>query len=67
MKSYRISTDSPPDPASDKHPLAAEGGMTTASSTPHDPYATLDDLMVVVEALCPQWPTRPLFKGRTIL
>ncbi len=29
----------------------------------------LDDLMVVVEALCPVWPERPLFKdtGRMLL
>jgi hypothetical protein len=24
-----------------------------------DPYAALDDLMCVVEALCPIWPQRP--------
>lgn len=27
-----------------------------------DPYAVLDDLMVVVEALCPRWPERGAFR-----
>lgn len=26
-----------------------------------DPYAALDDLMCVIEALCPIWPPRPIF------
>lgn len=26
-----------------------------------DPYFVLDQLMVVVEALCPVWPPRPTF------
>lgn len=26
-----------------------------------DPYLALDQLMVVVEALCPVWPSRPTF------
>jgi hypothetical protein len=45
-----------------EHPLAADGGITTSPSTTGDPYATLDDLMVVVEALCPRWPSRDTFK-----
>lgn len=28
-----------------------------------DPYEALDDLMVVVEALCPRWPMRGIFKS----
>lgn len=67
MKSSKPSTDSSPAPTADKHPLAVEGGVVSVASAPRDPYAALDDLMVVVEALCPQWPARPLFKGRTIL
>jgi hypothetical protein len=30
-----------------------------AHTAPIDPFQTLDDLMVVVEALCPEWPARP--------
>lgn len=67
MKSYKLSTNSPPDIAADAHPIVGEGGIVAATSTPRDPYAALDDLMVVVEALCPQWPARPLFNGRTVL
>jgi hypothetical protein len=26
---------------------------------PADPFQALDELMVVLEALCPRWPTRP--------
>jgi hypothetical protein len=33
-------------------PLASSSG---------DPYLALDQLMVVVEALCPVWPSRPTF------
>lgn len=39
-------------------PLAAEGGVTIAVTDARDPYEVLDDLMVVVEALCPIWPAR---------
>lgn len=41
--------------------LAAEGGVTEASCDGREPFAALDDLMVVVEALCPQWPARATF------
>lgn len=30
-------------------------------SSSGDPYLALDQLMVVVEALCPVWPSRPTF------
>lgn len=56
-----------PDCASDAHPIAGEDGVVAPRPIARDPYAALDDLMVVVEALCPQWPARPLFKGRTVL
>lgn len=44
-------------------PLAAEGGLP--GSPPHkgDPYEALDDLMVVIEQLCPRWPQRGTFKA----
>lgn len=42
--------------------LAAEGGApATATVASRDPYEALDDLMAVVEALCPSWPERPGF------
>jgi hypothetical protein len=41
--------------------LAAEGGVTVGVQDPREPFAALDDLMVVVEALCPAWPPRDAF------
>jgi len=50
---------------SPEQPLVEAGGVRDPADlerpTPvGDPYAALDDLMVVVEALCPTWPERPL-------
>lgn len=39
-------------------PLAVEGGVTIALPETRDPFEVLDDLMAVVEALCPTWPQR---------
>ena len=47
-------------------PLAAAGGITIAPVGTRDPYEALDDLMVVVEALCPAWPTRDTFKAGSL-
>ncbi|MGD9597390.1 MAG: hypothetical protein AB7G76_03345 [Steroidobacteraceae bacterium] len=30
-----------------------------ATSAERDPYEALDDLMCVLEELCPRWPPRP--------
>ncbi len=38
-------------------PLARDAGVVVAPQL-RDPYAALDDLMMVVEALCPTWPDR---------
>lgn len=47
--------------------LVAEGGMPPAPlARERDPYEVLDDLMVVVEALCPRWPPREPFKAEGI-
>ncbi len=42
----------------DTTPLAVEGGVTIALQETRDPFEVLDDLMTVVEALCPTWPPR---------
>lgn len=52
MKSY---------PKSTEH-FVAEGGMAPSASTEKDPFQALDDLMVVIEALCPVWPQRKTFE-----
>ena len=46
----------------DNYPVVAEGGIKIPVSPSNDPYAQLDDLMKVVEALCSTWPERGMFK-----
>jgi len=41
--------------------------VTDASCDGREPFAALDDLMVVVEALCPQWPARASFGPMPLL
>ena len=56
-----------PAPSRDSEPLlVADGGIDTAVVSLRDPYEVLDDLMVVVEALCPRWPARETFKAEGI-
>ncbi len=44
--------------------FTADGGLErTATESERDPFKALDELMVVVEALCPTWPERPTFEG----
>ncbi len=47
------------DPSS--HLLSADGGVEPHPDGSADPFQTLDDLMHVVEALCPTYPTRETF------
>jgi hypothetical protein len=44
----------------EKPALVGAGGLPRQGPAASDPFADLDDLMVVVEALCPVWPERPL-------
>ena len=48
-------------------PFAAEGGLDAALAVPgiEDPYQALDNLMAVVEALCPIWPPRETLRPTT--
>ena len=41
--------------------LAADGGAPAGPPRHGDPFEALDDLMTVVEALCPEWPPRSGF------
>jgi hypothetical protein len=52
-----------------EQPFAQAGGVNLPHATEDDPYRVLDDLMVVVEALCPEWPERELFytSGKMLL
>ena len=48
---------------SDK-PFAADGGITLVpAATGRDPFEAFDDLMTVIEALCPVWPSREIFSS----
>ena len=44
-----------------KPPIAASAGLQSVPPRPADPYQALDELMAVVEVLCPVWPPRPPF------
>jgi len=43
------------------HPLSSEGGLHWPAHDRHDPFEAVDELMQVVEALCPTWPSRAPF------
>lgn len=46
-----------------EYPIAAEGGVVAPVADVQDPFETLDNLMFVVEALCPTWPQRETFSS----
>jgi len=47
-----------------EQPLADSGGRRPPAVVDfEDPYRALDELMAVVEELCPEWPTRSCFDG----
>ena len=60
MNSSPISTDLQ-GPAPRRDLLVAGGGIRVPVQPMRDPFEALDDLMVVVEALCPRWPSRESF------
>ncbi len=51
-------------PTGDGQPFAADGGIThVPEATGRDPFEALDDLMTVIEVLCPVWPNRGTFSS----
>lgn len=46
---------------SNDQPLAGGGGILAPMPHDDDPYRTLDELMAVIEVLCPVWPQRESF------
>jgi hypothetical protein len=42
--------------------LVAEGGVQRAAADRREPFQVLFELMVVIEALCPVWPQREVFR-----
>jgi hypothetical protein len=56
-------SERPPEP-----PFAADAGIQSFAARTEDWLRALDDLMVVVEALCPRWPARaPFARSPTML
>jgi hypothetical protein len=51
---------------SPEHPLSSEGGLHWPAVESRDPFEAVDDLMQVVEALCPTWPRRDPFPSSAI-
>lgn len=52
----------------DTHLISAASRLSVDAAQPgaavhseREPYEALDDLMSVIEALCPTWPERPVF------
>ena len=45
----------------DTTPLARGAGLELPIEDHRDPFLRLSELMEVLEALCPQWPSRPQF------
>ncbi len=48
------------------HPLASTGAVNMPQTDARNPFEVLDDLMQVVEALCPAWPHRELFPDTAV-
>ncbi|HTW39063.1 MAG TPA: hypothetical protein VMD49_10885 [Steroidobacteraceae bacterium] len=47
------SSEKPPE-----HPFVGDSGVRAVLTFAEDPFRLLDELMVVIEALCPTWPSR---------
>lgn len=47
-------------------PIAGAGGIDSAPLSKRDPYDVLEELMAVVEELCPTWPVRDTFEKHQI-
>jgi len=43
------------------HPLTGDGGNIGSPEDSRNPFEVLDDLMHVIEALCPTYPERDTF------
>ena len=51
-------------PTESSQPFTADGGKAHVPvATGRDPFEALDDLMTVIEALCPVWPSRAIFSS----
>ncbi len=46
--------------------IARDGGLPRTTEPTRDPYEWLDDLMAVVDELCPRWPERDIFSDQNL-
>jgi hypothetical protein len=56
------SCDRSTDPTAVQQPFSGSGHSRVEAHRHRDPYAELDDLMAVIESLCPDWPPRLPFR-----
>ena len=49
--------------SADRPLLVNDVGVPASPPETRDPFAALDDLMAVIDALCPQWPLRNTVAG----
>jgi hypothetical protein len=56
-------------PRSPEQPFADDAGIEVPAAPNEDPYRALDELMAVIEVLCPVWPEREPFvdSGKMLL
>ena len=47
-------------------PLVGKDVVLERPIVDRDPFEALDDLMTVVEALCPEWPARKTFANSSV-
>jgi hypothetical protein len=52
--------------SNDIHLLASAGGISEAPADSRGPFEVLDDLMQVIESLCPTYPQRDTFADGSI-
>jgi hypothetical protein len=50
-------------PADTEHPLVGKEVVSSRVTSSRDPFEALDDLMTVIEVLCPRWPARSTFSS----
>jgi hypothetical protein len=58
-----LRTSSGTSPRADRPRLALDPEVATAPPESRDPFEALDELMAVIDALCPRWPDRDPVTG----
>lgn len=61
-----VKSAEPPQLVGHTQPIAGAGGIDAVPVSERDPYEALEELMAVVEELCPVWPARDTFEKHRI-